>query len=276
MRPTWLIEADVYGTEAEPLRAEMRRQGMAADFVPHRALRKDSEIVVEGRLLGPDDCVIGYGTYPFARQIQLHRRWLPGAWCSPENLDCTTYYAYLGKFLLNQNYAILPGVEAIRQSDWLFSAFGRDGAVFVRPTGCHKLFVGRCVTKDSFAAALAPSRYDPATLVVVATPRPIAREWRLIVSRDRVIGASRYAVEGARSVASGCPDEVRDFAAAMLAEVRWRPDPIFMLDLCESGSRLWLVELNGFSCSWLYQPNLAEVVVEASELASQEWAKGRS
>jgi hypothetical protein len=170
----------------------------------------------------------------------------------------------------------MPGVEAIRQTDWLFSVFGRDDAVFIRPTGCHKLFVGRCVAKDSFAAALAPSRYDPTTLVVVASPRPIAREWRLIVSRDRVIGASQYAVEGTPAVAPGCPSDVHDFAAVMLAEVRWRPDPIFMLDICESGGRLWLVELNSFSCSWLYQSNLAEVVAEASELASQEWAKGRS
>ena len=63
MRPVWLIETGVYGAEAEPLRAEIRRQGMAADFVPHRALKKASDVIVEGRTLGPEDCVIGYGTY---------------------------------------------------------------------------------------------------------------------------------------------------------------------------------------------------------------------
>jgi hypothetical protein len=54
----------------------------------------------------------------------------------------------------------------------------------------------------------------------------------------------------------------------MLAEVRWRPDPIFMMDVCESGGRLWLVELNGFSTSWLYACDLAAVVEEASALAT--------
>jgi hypothetical protein len=62
----------------------------------------------------------------------------------------------------------------------------------------------------------------------------------------------------------------------MLAEVRWRPDPLFMLDVCESGGRLWLVELNSFSGSWQYQCDLAEVVAEASETAARAWAKGRS
>lgn len=91
MQPTWLIEAGVYGDEATPLLREIRRQGMAADVVPHTALRKGTTPNAAGRLLG-GDCVIGYGTFPFARQIILQHDWTPGAWCSVENLDCATYY----------------------------------------------------------------------------------------------------------------------------------------------------------------------------------------
>jgi hypothetical protein len=236
--------------------------------VPFRTVLKEKTLVV-GRPLADGDCVIGYGTFPFARQIQLHRRWLPGAWCAPEYLDCTCYFAYFGKFLLNQQYAILPGVEAVRQQDWLFGVFGRNDVVFARPSGCNKLFTGRCIARDDFTAALAPARYDPATLVVVAAPKEIAREWRLVVAEDRVIAASQYAQEGNRSVEPGCPQGVRDFVQAMLLEVRWRPDPIFMVDVCESDGQLWLIELNGFSCSWLYQCDLAAVVAEASRLATQ-------
>jgi hypothetical protein len=271
MTPIWLIEAGVYGEEAEPLLAEVRRQGMAAAVAPHQALTRGPLPTVGDRALADGDCVIGYGTFPFARQIQLHHRWRPGAWCNPANLDCAHYFAHFGRFLLNQNYAILPGVEAIRQRDWLFSVFGRDDEVFARPTGCHKLFVGRRISRDSFAAAMAPTRYDPATLVVVASPKTINREWRVVVSRDRLVAASHYASEGIRSITPGCPDEVRAFAAMMLAEVRWRPDPIFMMDIGESEGRLWLIELNGFSCSWLYQCDLAAIVAETSELARQAW-----
>src|SRR5262245_20179554 len=194
MRPVWRIEAGVYGDEAEPLFAEIRRQGLVGEVIPYPALKKGAEVTVEGRALGPSDCVIGYGTYPFARQIQLHHPWVPGAWCHPENLDCATYYAHFGKFLLNQNYAIMPGVEAIRQRDWIFATFGVEDEVFARPTGCHKLFVGRLISSDSFAHALAPTRYDPETLVVIAQPRPIGREWRLVVIGDRVVAGSQYAV----------------------------------------------------------------------------------
>ncbi len=115
---------------------------------------------------------------------------------------------------------------------------------------------------------MGPTRYDPANLVVVAAPREIGREWRLVVSGDRVIAGSQYAVEGSKCVEPGCPEEVRAFVETMLAEVRWRPDPIFMVDVCQSEGRLWLVEINGFSCSWLYQCDLETVVASASDLAA--------
>src|SRR5262249_582848 len=191
--------------------------------------------------------------------------------CSAQNLDCAAYFAYFGRYLLNQHYAIMPGVEAIRQQDWLFSVFGREERVFVRPTSCHKLFVGRCIDRASFAAALAPTRYDPATLVVIAAPQPITREWRLVVVADRIVSASPYGVGGERAIAAGLPWEVRGFAESMLSEVRWRPDPAFMLDVCESAGRLWLVELNSFSGSWLYRCELPAVVSAASRLAERIW-----
>lgn len=268
MRPVWLIEAGVYGDEVGPLLAEIARQGMIADLVPFPALQKTKNLLVAGRPLAEGECVIGYGTFPFAREMQLHRRWSPGAWCDPVNLDCARYFGHFGKFLLNQNYVIMPGVEAIRQRDWLYSVLSREDEVYLRPTGCHKLFTGRCVYKDDFANALAPTRYDPATLVVVAAPREIEREWRLVVSGDRIIAASQYAVQGSKCVEPGCPGEVRAYVEAMLADVRWRPDPIFMLDVCEAEGGLWLVEINGFSSSWLYQCDLAAVVAEARELAT--------
>ncbi len=237
MKPVWLIESDVYGAEIDPLLAEIRRQGMAVAVVPHRALRAGSSPTIGSQPIAPDACVIGLGTFPFARQIQLHQSWVPGAWCSPENLGCTTYYAHFGRFFLNQHYAFLPGVEAIRQREWLFTVFGRDDTVFARPSGCQKLFVDRLIDRESFASALAPARYDPATLVVIAAPRPIGREWRLVVVGDRLVAASQYALNGSRAFAPDCPAEVRAFAESMLSEVRWRPAPIFLLDVGESQGR---------------------------------------
>src|SRR3712207_8466716 len=60
-----------YGDEADPLLAEIRRQGMAAEVVPFRAMLKEKDLAASGRPLADGDAVIAYGTYPFARQVQL-------------------------------------------------------------------------------------------------------------------------------------------------------------------------------------------------------------
>src|SRR5262245_38553636 len=130
----WLVEAGVYGAEVEPLLAEMRRQGHSAHLLPYPALRTLD--------LPPDARLLAYGTFPFARQVQLPHPWKPGAWCDPTNLDCATYFAHFGRYLLNGLYALLPGVEAIRLQQWLFDHLGRDDELFIRPSGAHKLFVG--------------------------------------------------------------------------------------------------------------------------------------
>jgi hypothetical protein len=200
MRPVWLIEAGVYGDEVAPLFDEIRRQGMTAEVVPHQIIRKGASPTIAGHPLAHDACVIGYGTYPFAQEILLYHRWTPGAWCSAVNLDCSTYYPHYGRFLLNQPHRILPGVEAIRRRDELFAEFARDDEVFARPTSSHKLFVGRCVHRDDFATALAPTRYDPEARVVIASPQPIAREWRLVVVGDRVVAGSQYVAGGERVI----------------------------------------------------------------------------
>src|SRR5262245_7272655 len=179
-RPVWLIEAGVYGDEVEPLAAEVRRQGMECRFVTYR------EIVKGPAPLPAGSCAIVYGTYPTVRHAMLRCGWTPGGWCSPENLDCAAYYPHFADFLLNRRHESPPGVTASREKERLFREFCRGGEVFARPTSVHKLFVGRLISEDDFETALAPTRYDPETRVVIAEPRELGREWRLVVAGDEV------------------------------------------------------------------------------------------
>jgi hypothetical protein len=271
MKPIWLIEADVFGVAADSLKAEIRRQGMAYHVVRQSQLFRGPVSLIEGRPLADDACVIFYGSYPMMRHIQLHRSWVPGGWCAADNLDCSSYYPHYNRFLLNQRHVILPGTEAIARRDELFERFSVGGEVFVRPNGMHKLFTGRCVSAGAFAEAIAPSRYDPATKVVVAQPRPVDREWRLVITEGRPTAASQYAVKGIKAFSAGCPDQVRELADRVLAEVGWRPDVVFMADVCESNGELALVEFNSFSCSGLYHCDPQSVVAAVSETAVRVW-----
>lgn len=267
MALTWLLEADVLHFQSEPLRAEIRRQGLQCHVVKLRPNGSPPKDILGAEAVPPDAPALFMGTIPGMRHVQLHRRWRPGGWFDPEQLACRTYYAHLGPFLLNQRYTLLPGVEALRHADRLFDELGVDGKLFVRPDAGDKGFTGTVVDRKGFAPALAPARYDPTTLVVVAAPRTITREWRLVVARGAVVAASLYRDAGGAPRARGCPAEVTAFAEKLLAQVAWRPDPMFMLDVCEAEGGLHVLELNGFSCSGLYECDLGEVVRAATECA---------
>lgn len=273
MLPTWLFEADVFGETAEPLKAEIRRQGMACYVTRQDLLAHTRTDSFGGRRVPEDGCVVCCGSVPFVRFVQLHRAWIPGGWCNTDNLSCTAYYPPFEAYLLNRRHTILTGVEATCQRDALLAAFGREGRLFVRPDGCQKLFTGRVVDGDNFADALAPARYDPETRVVIAEPRPIAQEWRLVVAEGRMIAASQYLRRGVIEILPGCPSEVYSFADAMLTAVGWLPDELFMLDVCESEGQLFLLEINSFSCSALYQCDLKVVVEVSTRLAVRAWTR---
>lgn len=271
MKPTWLIERGVYREQSLDFRSEVQRQGMVCVEVDYRPGKHPPEDIVGSSSLTDDACVVLWGTLPLMQQIQLRRQWIPGGWCNIRNLECSNYYAYFGTYLLNRQYSILPGVEAIRHQEQLFAEFGPEDEVFVRPSCVHKIFTGTVVYKDEFRDAIAPSRYDPNTLVVISTPKSIGREWRLVVALDEIVASTQYRNGGAISLSRGCPSEVLQFASEMLRDVRWRPDKLFMMDVCESNGNLYLLELNSFSCSGLYDCDLAVVIGAASTVAENEW-----
>ena len=268
MRPIWLIEADVFREAAEPLKAEVRRRGMRCHVVRHAAAARPPYDLVGLDPLPDDACVVFYGSHPLMRHLQITRRWVPGGWCDFERLACSAYYPHFREFLLNANSAIVPAGEVAWRADELFAALGGGGEVFVRPDGVEKLFTGQCVSRDRLAEATAPARFREGSRVVVAPARQVGAEWRLVVAGDAVVAGSRYREDGRTVIRPGFPRDVGNFAAEILSRVAWRPDDVFMMDVCESDGRRYLLELNGFSCSGLYGCDVAAVVAAASELAA--------
>jgi hypothetical protein len=271
MRPTWLIEADVDGLPSESLQAEVRRQGMncrVVKYLPSLAPPKD---IAGSESLPMDACVIFRGTLALMRHIEASRRWRPGGWCMFQSLACSTYYAHFGPFLLNREYTFLPIAEAVRLADSLFARYASGGQVFVRPDSVYKSFTGALTERSIFTHKFFGTTFDPAALILIARPKKLAREWRLVVANGKVITGSQYRNADTWEEAPGCPDEVLRFAASMFDSVAWRPAPMFIMDVCDSEDGLRLLELNSFGCSGHYLADLRTVVEAASEQASLAW-----
>jgi hypothetical protein len=255
------------------LKAELTRQKVPfelAKYVPF-----ESGTYKDPKDVAPDGCVLFYGSLNLMRQLLREKSWIPCGWCTLKNFECSTYYTYFGKFLLNQDYIMMPATELLRQKEFVYDKMGIDGCVFVRPSSGFKEFAGAVVPLEEMnknALGFGFYHENPELLTVVTAPKVITKEWRFVVAKKKVITGSQYRL--GKDVEPELVDttcEAALYAQSIVDAVEWEPDPIYTLDVCESNGELFLLELNAFSTSGLYDCDLETIVRVASEMAVEEW-----
>lgn len=272
MKASWLIESDVFDPKVRTLIQEVERQGMRA------VVLSDTKYfdVDYFRLFGDFDCVIFHGCLDMARHIMRKTDWTPGAYCTPEAYNCTSYYPKLGKYLLAQNYAMLPYGDLFRSQDFLYGTFGIDGTIFIRPNSGLKPFTGQTVYTKYFCKGVEYMGYGgikPSDLVVVSEPRNIEAEWRFVVVDGKVITGSLYRFQGesADYLGPGYSEESFEFAQEV-ADESYVPDRAYTIDVCKTYvGNYYLLEINSFSCAGLYHCDLEAIVREVSRVALEDW-----
>lgn len=101
--------------------------------------------------------------------------------------------------------------------------------------------------------------YDEHLPVVVAPLRSVGQEWRFVVVDREVVAGSGYLAEGRKAVAQAPDSEAWRFAARVASEME-PPEPVYVLDVCETPEGLRLLELNPFSGADLYACDLGAMV----------------
>ncbi len=259
----WLIEPEVFQEDCKPLLAVLKR------------LRIEHEICLFGRdyddyITDKEDCVVFYGSLQFARLIQRKAKWIPGVYCNLPQFECTYYYPRFGKFLLNSEYLMLPFGEIQRRKDWVFDLLQTDGNIFIRPSTGFKSFTGQVVSSQD--VDMVGMRCNPEAIIIAHKPIKVVREWRTVVAEGEIIAASQYKIDGEVVKAVGAPKNVLEFGEMVLNSVRYQPDPVWTLDICETESgELKVLEVGSFSCCGLYACDPVSVVSLVSRIAVQEW-----
>jgi len=263
----WLVEPQVFEGDATSLLDGLERLG-----VPH-------EVCTFGRpyesyldAFSDDECVVFYGSLQFARLIQRNARWIPGVYCNLPQFQCTYYYPRFGEHLLNSDYFILPYGDFIRQNK-----YGRMGVasatrgMFIRPSSGFKTFTG-CLFEEEKIINELNCVCEPETLVVVAPPAKIVREWRTIVAEGEIIASSQYK-EGDKFIRKeGSPESVIEYGNKVLDSVEYSPDFVWSLDICEKKSgELKVLEVGSFSCVGLYACDVDPIIQKVNYLAAKEY-----
>ncbi len=273
MNLTWAIESRVDGLDANSIASEVSRRGMQA-----RIIRRDPNSRFPYDIIGAEDIpktanVIFTGTLDLIQYIQSNREWAPTRWCDFARLSCSTFCRHFDSHLLNREFRILSIAEAIDQQVNLYQSLAIDHKLFVRPNSVDKLFTGQVVDIDSLDDFLISQTVDQSRLVFIARPQMIQQEWRLFISNDQIIDGCQYLLNGSFDFQSGVPSDVRNFVADVFSTAKWRPHPLFVMDICRSNDQLSIVEFNSYNCSGLLKCDIPKFVEAATR---QAWAGSAS
>lgn len=269
MKPKWVIEDFEPDNKFGELAEEVKRQGMECEVIRYTPFQSGSYDIFEDT-----DCVLFQGSINLAQQLLREKKWIPNAWLTAKNYECTTYFAHFGKYLLNDHYIILPRAEATRQMDRIFHEYlGKYEAVFCRPNSGLKPF-----TAGVFHTLNIKSFWDwveeftePDALIVFSTPKEILCEWRFICANKEIITGCQYEKDKGLSFSHGYPEEAKAFAQE-IASNKFQPDPMYTIDVCLNADKEYkLLEINSFSCAGLYACDMGVIVERASEIALKEW-----
>jgi hypothetical protein len=96
----WSIEQNIYDRETEFL-AQLQKQR----YIYQKTKYLNFNPKAAHQYFPSDDCVLFMGTLNLGRDI-LRTSWIPGAYMDEKNLRCSSYYTYLGQYLLNNKYSL--------------------------------------------------------------------------------------------------------------------------------------------------------------------------
>lgn len=199
-----------------------------------------------------DRWVIFHGSLGNADRIARELPWYPGAFCNTPAFLCSAWYTQATRWLLHQHWVFTTVRDLVFDPMGVVGHLAVNGQVFVRPDSPLKPFSGRVVSLEGLSAQDLDHGFyyeDMSLPIVVAPVTEVAQEWRFVIVGTEVIAGSGYEANTRTTQdRNDMPWDVAQNIAKHLAP----PDPVYIMDLCESRGQIRLLELNPFSGADLY------------------------
>jgi hypothetical protein len=267
MKVRWLIEPEVFQGDTDELVETLDSMGGKYKLWKFGMPYSDCHRAFKGEE-GP---VVFLGSMQFAEIVKRMTSWFPGVYGNLRAMACSYYYPRFGGHLLNSEYVLVPYGDLLRLQRSLTYGFGHNG-LFLRPNSAEKSFTGLHLSGDEIESKmkLLATKLEPEDLVLVSRPKGIMREWRTVVCRNKIVASCQYKEDGETMRDRDCPAHVVEYAQNVLDKVTYKPDPIWVMDVCELGDKtLKVLEVGTFSCSGLYACDPVRII-EAVESLVQD------
>lgn len=267
-RIIWLVE-NCFSEDMGPIVQSLKELDQEVHVVKPQPFTSGEQIIPAG---SEDAKIMTLGSIQLLYKLN---RFLPGGagWADFKKFDCLTYYGYFGENLLNSNYYIYPLNDLERRLSKLWNVYG--GQVFIRPTSGTKTFPSGIYTPETLKSIYDSLwNQDQHIPVLISPAQKIKNEYRFFIAKDHVVDGSQYRDESGRysvvPLEGRIANQARAFANQVLKECIWRPEPMFVMDVCVTQEGFKVVELNSFSCSGWYATPPEWVLRKAIEIYSNE------
>ena len=274
MKTIWLIET--FDETAKKLANSVRNIGYHCITIDKPTFDIDDFYVTDHFPKNVEkECILFYGSLHLGRQVQQKKEWLPGIWLNVDNYKCSTYYSYLGKYLLNKPYIMTTLGEFERQKDYIYDYFFMIDKIFIRPDTGFKTFSGFVLDKDDFDDEIKNLNklIDKHSIILISTRKKIHKEWRFVVGNKQVITGCQYMEDGELNEKEGYDNGAFELASEIAK--KFQPDLVFTIDICKYGEffphEYQLLEINSFSCAGLYKCDTDKIAKHISKIGQNEW-----
>jgi hypothetical protein len=207
----------------------------------------------------PPGKLIPYGSTSMIKMFAKSNWNKDGFFFNEENLRTSKWIKELGTRMLNHDAQVVTLSEAFKI---------KEGWFFMKPDNDLKDFSGSQVSAEGiekFYNQVSAGGFTFGTdiKVVLCPLKNTGWEFRLFMVEDQVISSSSYKLKEMLRQDKRVSHEVLQFAQETVRT--WRPDSVYVMDICETNEGLKVVEFNCFNASGFYSCDVEAVVKAVSE-----------
>lgn len=205
-------------------------------------------------LVSDPNNVFVFGGVKMARIAHLNN-WKPGSMFN-ENHDYSVYSQHYKENLLNCDSIVQP---ISKQIDWDRLEY------FIRPTQDSKSFTGKVFNKIEWEEFIEnqlhnyrSESFNEATLIQIAIPKLIYKEYRFWVVNGEIVTGSSYPVNFNIDYIDPIEDSAVEFAQRMVDT--FQIAKAFVIDVCLTDNGWKIVELNCINHAGFYKSNIGKII----------------
>jgi hypothetical protein len=205
--------------------------------------------------------VFTYGSYTLAKIAKKHFK--PASFISPK-IGIDHLLEHYGDEMFNNDMIIAP----IKDLDTDMEQF------FIRPVEDTKSFCGEVMTLDNFrewksrilkaSEGGGYSTVTADTMVVIASRKPINKEYRFFIVNKKIATCSQYRWNRAAQFIEGAEPFVEAYVNKMIHH--WSPDYAFCMDIAVVGDTPKILEINSINASGMYKIDTQKFIMAVEGL----------